>query len=91
MDPKLTELKMNTISLRTSTSCGSCKMHSVGCRVISVMFLPQMKDIGEIQMKSFYRITELCSSKHPGQELQEWLKECPLERQLKRCGMGIQV
>ena len=57
MDPKLIELKMNTISLRTSTSCGSCKMHSVGCRVISVMFLPQMKDIGEIQMNSFYRIT----------------------------------
>ena len=55
------------------------------------MFLPQMKDIGEIQMKSFYRITELCSSKHPGQEPQEWLRECPLERQLKRRDTGIQV
>ena len=52
MNQTLTELKVNTITLGTDGHCmGPTKMPRVGHKVASVIFLPEMKGIGEIQIE----------------------------------------
>lgn len=52
MNHTLIELKVNTITLRTDGHCvGPTNMSRVGHKVASVIFLPEMKGIGELQIE----------------------------------------
>lgn len=52
MNHTLIELKVNAITLGTDGHCvGLTKMPRVGHKVVSVIFLPEMKGIGELQIE----------------------------------------